>query len=534
MSFATVTFFVFCVIVFALYYARASRPWQNWVSVVASYVFYAWWDYRFCSLMLIASVMDYVVGARLYVTREPWRRRALLAVCLTGNLGMLGFFKYYNFFAESLSALGASLGLTLHPSTLQIILPAGISFYTFQTMSYTLDIYRGRFQPVRDLGAYMAFVSFFPQLVAGPIERATHLLPQVCQVRRFDYTRACDGMRLILWGLFKKMVIADNVAAVADQLYGAPAAYSGPALALATFCFGLQIYTDFSAYSDIAAGTANLFGIELIRNFAYPYFAQNVAEFWRRWHISLSTWFRDYVYVPLGGSRISAWRTRFNVMITFLLSGLWHGASWNFVIWGGLNGLGFLPATFRAKRPKVGPETAPAGAGLLPSPAVLLRIAATQAFIFLGWIFFRAKTLPQSWGVLRDILSVKGGAEGWQQAQALVLDHRHMFVIVAVFLGVEWVRRGAWNVLTLSRLSERVAAVALTVAALQLPFWGIRRCAAAGVAGVLLGRALDRWLPARVSARLASPLQWVFLVLFFWLIMFFGTYARGAFIYFQF
>jgi alginate O-acetyltransferase complex protein AlgI len=534
MSFASVTFFLFCILVFALYHGWARRGWQNAVTVTASYVFYAWWDWRFCGLMLVSSLVDYWAGGALERTANPLRRRLVLGLSLGVNLGMLGFFKYFNFFVENLAGLVARLGLPLETGTLQIILPVGISFYTFQTLSYTIDIYRRQFRPVRDFGAYMAFVSFFPQLVAGPIERASHLLPQFLSARRFSPERAWLGLRLILWGLFKKMVIADNLAAVVDGIYAAPGGHSGPVLLLATVAFAFQIYGDFSAYSDIASGTAHLFGIDLMRNFAFPYFSQSVAEFWRRWHISLSTWFRDYVYIPLGGSRGGPGRTRLNVLATFALSGLWHGASWNFVVWGVLNGLGML-----AVRPggggKAGPAQVPGGPGAWPGVASLVRMLGTFAFLGLTWVFFRAATLGEALQVVRDILLVKGGAAGWAAAGELAGRHGVVFRLLPLFLLAEWLQRRQWPVLALHGFFESWMALVLAAAGFRLALAAGNGPAYGGIlAGWAAGWVIDRCVPAAVAARLGRICRWLFFTLFFWLILHAGTYVRGAFIYFQF
>ncbi|NLG36273.1 MAG: MBOAT family protein [Lentisphaerae bacterium] len=535
MSFATLTFFLFCVLVFGLYHARAVRGWQNGLLVVASYVFYGWWDYRFCSLMLVSSLVDYWAGRAIERSSHPGRRRLCLGISLATNLGMLGFFKYFNFFAENLALLMESVGVPFHAGTLNIVLPVGISFYTFQTMSYTLDIYRGQFHPVKNFPAYMAFVSFFPQLVAGPIERASHLLPQFLSARRFDAVRAWGGMRLILWGLFKKMVVADNLAAVVDPLYANPGLHSGPELLVATVAFAVQIYCDFSAYSDIASGTAGLFGIDLMRNFAFPYFSRSVGEFWRRWHISLSTWFRDYVYIPMGGSRRGPGRTRVNILLTFAVSGLWHGASWNFVIWGVLNGLGMMLGTSAGRRDRSGPSRVPGGASGWPSLSSLAAMLGTFGFICLTWVFFRAATLGDALDALRAILTLKGGAEGWAAVGRLMEQNEVIFRLIPLFLLAEWLRRRSWNVLALSGFFESWMALVLAAAG-----WWVSAGEQALPGYVLIplgwlaGRAMRRVLPAALADGLGRGIRWLFFTVFFWLILHSGTYVRGAFIYFQF
>ena len=337
------------------------------------------------------------------------RRKLLLFVSLLVNLGLLGFFKYYNFFIEGFTDSFTMLGFSIQPNTLNIILPVGISFYTFQTLSYTIDIYRRKLEPTSDFVAFGSFVSFFPQLVAGPIERATALLPQFFERKKFDRAAATDGLRQILWGFFKKLVIADNCAEFANLIFNNSDTYSGSALVLGAVFFTFQIYGDFSGYSDIAIGTSKLFGFNLSRNFAYPYFSRDMAEFWRRWHISLSTWFRDYLYIPLGGSRGSTWLKVRNVFIIFLVSGFWHGANWTFLIWGGLNALYFLPILL-AKRNRLNLDIV-AKDRLLPRFSELFKMIMTFSLTVLAWIFFRAESLGHAVSYIkriftRDLLSV--------------------------------------------------------------------------------------------------------------------------------
>ena len=532
MSFASLTFFLFCCLAFGLHYAVRRRWWQNTVLIVASYTFYAWWDYRFCSLMLISSAVDYIAGRGIHGSARPGVRKAYLALSLACNLGMLGFFKYAGFFVESLGGAAEAIGLTLSTTTLRIILPVGISFYTFQTMSYTIDIYRRRFAPIRDVSAYMAFVSFFPQLVAGPIERASHLLPQFTQCRVFDARRGTQGLRLILWGLFKKMVIADNLGSLVDAVYTTPGAWSGPALALATAAFAGQIYADFSAYSDIAAGTARLFGIELMRNFAYPGFSRSPGEFWRRWHISLSTWFRDYVFIPLGGSRCGPVRRRVNLLVTFLVSGLWHGAAWNFVIWGGLNGLALIPGTFRHQGARRD-DGLPGGSGRLPSPAALAMMAGTQLVVGLTWVFFRTDTLRDAGLVLRRIVTWAADDAGLQGVSALPEAVPRTLCLWAGFLLVEWMRRDRWDVLETAYPAELVAGIGLVVSGFALGMGAWIWAGGIAVGGLVAAAGVHRWRRQAPEGVMAAG-RWVLYSLLFWLIMAVGTYSRGAFIYFQF
>ena len=404
MIFTTLTFVIFLALIFAAYWLIPSYKAQNCLLVFASFVFYGWWDVRFCALMFGAAGMDFLVGLGLEKSTNDRFRRALLFVTLCGNLGLLGFFKYCNFFMENMQILLTSLGFDVSPSTLRIILPVGISFYTFQTMSYTIEVYRRHMHATNSVIDYFAFVTFFPQLAAGPIERATRLLPQFERQREFDPVAASDGCRQMLWGFFKKMAIADNLAIVVDQCYRQPGMYSGVQMAFATFCFAFQIYCDFSAYSDIATGMGKLFGISLMRNFAYPYFSQTIGEFWRRWHISLSSWFRDYVFIPLGGSHSRAGRTAQNILATFALSGIWHGASWNFLIWGLINGSAVLPTALSKSNVGLRPHDTPGGERLIPTPATLFRMARTFLIVCLAWVFFRAATIHDAIAILRSFV----------------------------------------------------------------------------------------------------------------------------------
>lgn len=341
MLFNSVDFIIFLPIVFLLYWGvfRRNVKARNLFLLIVSYIFYGWWDWRFLSLIFISSLVDYLLGNLISQTENPRKRKQFLMVSLFTNLGILVFFKYSNFFVESFISSFSTLGMQFSYSPLNIILPVGISFYTFQTLSYTIDIYNRKFQPIKDPISFFAFVSFFPQLVAGPIERAKDLLPQFTTLKKFNYDDAREGMLMIIGGFFKKIVIADRLAIFINNVYGNIHEATGVSLWIAILFFAFQLYLDFSAYSDIAIGIAKLLGFNLSTNFRHPYLSTSFSDFWKRWHISLSTWFRDYVYIPLGGNRKGKKRTIINVMIVFLLSGLWHGASWNFVIWGGLNGL---------------------------------------------------------------------------------------------------------------------------------------------------------------------------------------------------
>ena len=344
MLFNSITYFLFFVLVFSLYWTILRKKFmgQNLFLLIASYFFYGWWDVRFLILIFISSSVDFFLGRAIFNQPDKKKKQYILGLCMVINLGMLGFFKYYNFFVDNFSSLMIHFGFQPNIKMFHIILPVGISFYTFQSLSYSIDIYRDKIKPTNNFVSFMTFVSFFPQLVAGPIERASNLLPQFLKARIFNRDHFVAGFRFILYGLFKKMVIADRLAYFVNHIYDTPEKYDGTILLAATFMFGFQIYCDFSGYSDIAIGSARLLGFDLMQNFRTPYLTRSFRDFWRRWHISLSTWFRDYVYIPLGGNRVSQGRWIFIILLTFSLSGLWHGASLKFVIWGGLHGIGLV------------------------------------------------------------------------------------------------------------------------------------------------------------------------------------------------
>jgi len=447
MGFTTLTFTLFFAVVFSLYWGIRKRTPQNILLLVASYIFYASWDSRFCLLILTNSLVDYSVGLGLERAERPLLRRLLLGISLVCNLGLLAFFKYSNFFIENLQALLQSIGWHASLPTLKIVLPLGISFYTFKTLSYTIEVYRRQMKATPRLIEYLTFVSFFPQLLAGPIDRAAHLLPQFLSPRQFNYPIAVDGCRQILLGFFKKIVLADNLLPVVSLAYNSPETATGPQLCLATICFAFEIYLDFSAYSDIAIGLAKLLGFDSMRNFAYPYFSQTMAEFWRKWHISLTSWFRDYVYFSLGGVRGSRLRRSLNVVITFLLSGLWHGASWNFIAWGGLNGVAIVPEMFRRRRRKAAVENK-----WLPSPRVFFNILLTFAITCLTWVFFRAQTFSQALLILKKIISGVWNVAAYRSLTASLAAspmRGRIFIFLTAFICVEWLQRHREHPLTL-------------------------------------------------------------------------------------
>jgi D-alanyl-lipoteichoic acid acyltransferase DltB (MBOAT superfamily) len=405
MIFNSIDFAVFLPVVFLCYWFVFNRNLllQNLFVVAASYVFYGWWDWRFLILMTVTIVCSWASGVWIANTRrrddldeKAIRRRArrITAANIVLNLLVLGFFKYYNFFVQNFVEAFTLFGKELSVHTLKIILPVGISFYTFQALSYSIDVYREKIAPTKDIVSFFAFVSFFPQLVAGPIERATNLLPQFQVKRTFDYAQAVDGMRQILWGLFKKMVVADNCAVVVNSIFENYTIHSSGNLLIGGALFAFQIYGDFSGYSDIAIGSARLFGIKLMRNFAFPYFSRDIAEFWRRWHISLTTWFRDYVYIPLGGSRVSKAKVVRNTFIIFLVSGLWHGANWTFIAWGAYHALLFLPLLLLGKNRKY--TNVVAENRLFPTLKECSAMLLTFFLVVIGWIIFRAESMHQA------------------------------------------------------------------------------------------------------------------------------------------
>ena len=440
MLFNSIDFAIFLPIVFILYWFVTNKnlKLQNLLIVVASYIFYGWWDWRFLSLIVFSTTVDFVVGQRLKNEENVLARKLLLWTSILVNLGFLGFFKYYNFFIENFISAFSFFGTKINANTLNIILPVGISFYTFQTLSYTIDVYKRKIDATSDFIAFSAFVSFFPQLVAGPIERATNLLPQFFRKRSFDYDNALHGLTQIAWGLFKKVVIADSCAFIANQIFDNYSSYSGSTLLLGAVFFAFQIYGDFSGYSDIAIGTARLFGFNLIRNFNYPYFSRDIAEFWRRWHISLNTWFRDYVYIPLGGSRGSDWIKVRNVFIIFIISGLWHGANWTFLTWGLLNACFFLPLML-AKSNRKNLDIVAQGK-LLPSIKEAFQIGITFGLTVFAWIFFRAENISMAFEYISTILSPslisKPYVFGVGLAKAFLTT-----IFIIVMLGIEWFGR---------------------------------------------------------------------------------------------
>lgn len=437
MIFNSIDFAFFLPIVFIIYWIfKNSLKKQNLIIVIASYVFYGWWDWRFLSLIFLSSIVDFSIGLNLKKEYSEIYRKALLWSSIVINLGVLGFFKYYNFFVDNFVYVFSFFGNDISVNSLNIILPVGISFYTFQTLSYTIDVYKRRLEPTKDFITFSAFVSFFPQLVAGPIERATHLLPQFYKKRTFEYNLAVDGLRQILWGLFKKIVIADNCAEYANWIFNHSDHASGSTLILGALFFTFQIYGDFSGYSDIAIGTSRLFGFDLMKNFAFPYFSRDIAEFWRRWHISLSTWFRDYLYIPLGGSKGGTLNKVKNTFIIFIVSGFWHGANWTFIAWGALNAIYFLPLLLRNKNRRHIEIVAYNKS--LPSFKDLFNIGITFSLTVFAWVFFRAENINHAFNYISSIFSKSIlSIPKYSGAHSSII----IVIITIAFIIIEWIGR---------------------------------------------------------------------------------------------
>jgi D-alanyl-lipoteichoic acid acyltransferase DltB (MBOAT superfamily) len=440
MLFNSLDFAVFLPIVFVLYWfiLNNNLSIQNVFLVIVSYVFYGWWDWRFLSLIIFSSLIDFILGREIYKTDNINRRKSFLYASIAVNIGFLGFFKYYNFFLDSFVNSFSFFGINFSVSALSIILPVGISFYTFQTLSYTIDVYRSKLKPSENPIAFFAFVSFFPQLVAGPIERAANLLPQFYKKRIFNYDLAVSGLRLILWGFFQKIVIADGCALYVNDIFQNYLHYSSPTLVFGTVLFAFQIYGDFAGYSNIAIGISRLFGFKLMRNFNYPYFSRDIAEFWRRWHISLSTWFRDYLYIPLGGSKGSTWNKIRNVFSIFIVSGFWHGANWTFIIWGALNAFFFLPLLLSNKN-RTYPNEISANQ-FLPSIKTGFQILSTFAFTSFAWIFFRSNTVTDALLYIK-LIFINQDYSSLSSDRTINNDVKPLLVYILFLVLFEWYNR---------------------------------------------------------------------------------------------
>jgi alginate O-acetyltransferase complex protein AlgI len=430
MLFNSYEFALFLPLVFILYWFVFNKTiqLQNIFLLVVGYIFYGWWDWRFLFLIAFSTLFDFTIGLQLEkATGETKRKWLFIASCIV-NIGFLAFFKYFNFFIDNFIAAFAAIGYHIPTVSLKIILPVGISFYTFQSLSYTIDIYRRKMKPVTNLISFAAFISFFPQLVAGPIERAFNLLPQFSKARVFDKTQAVIGMRQILWGLFKKIVIADTLSGYVEQIFTSYSVLPGSTLALGAVYFAVQIYCDFSGYSSIAIGTARLFGFTLMQNFNYPYFSTNVSEFWRKWHISLTSWFRDYVYIPMGGSKVSLPKTIFNILFVFSLSGFWHGANWTFIIWGLLNGVYLIPNLLLNKKSSktISSEI---------SISIISKMIITFALITFTWIFFRSANVSQAFQYINGLFSKSLFQYPVQHGMAITIP------LIAILFTIEWLRK---------------------------------------------------------------------------------------------
>lgn len=432
MLFNSMEFAIFLPIVFMLYWAIPNK--YRWILLlVSSYYFYMSWNVKYVFLILFTTLVSYGCALLLESTESVSRRKGYLVLTSVVSLGVLFFFKYFNFFSESFCSLLQSFAIPMHPITLKLMLPVGISFYTFQTLSYVIDVYRGNVKAERHLGKYAAFISFFPQLVAGPIERTSNLLPQISKEHHFQYEKASYGLRLMAWGFYKKIVVADTLALYVDPVYGNVQMYKGLALIMSTVLFTIQIYCDFSGYSDIAIGTAKLFDVDLMRNFNSPYFSASIKEFWSRWHISLSTWFRDYVYIPLGGNRCKKSRHYLNLIITFLLSGLWHGANWTYVIWGAVHGVAQVIENFITG----GGKKQDKGHGL----RWLLAVAAVFIFCNCAWVFFRASSLGDAIyvfshaldGITSPLTYVMAGIADMQMDRYILLYLLILILILVIY-----------------------------------------------------------------------------------------------------
>lgn len=445
MLFNSFSFLIFLPIVFILYWFVFHKKfqYQNMLLLFASFYFYACWDWRFMFLLLFSILLDYVSGIKIENSSGKHEAKIWLTISIAINLGFLGFFKYYNFFIESFADLLNGFGMKTNIWLLNIVLPVGISFYTFHGLSYVIDVYKKRISSEKNFVDYAVFVSYFPLLVAGPIERATHLLPQIQRKRTFNYEQATDGLRQILWGFFKKMVIADNCAPLVNEIFNNYHSESSVTLVLGVILFAFQIYGDFSGYSDIALGVSRLFGIELLKNFAFPYFSRDIAEFWRRWHISLSSWFRDYLYIPLGGSKGGLWMKIRNTFAIFLVSGFWHGANWTFIVWGGLNAIYFLPLLL-AKTNRQNLEVIAKGR-LFPNLKEFFQVIITFAITCFAWIFFRADSVSDALMYIKNMCTGK-----------LHLSNpfpTKVFALIGIMLLIEWINRSQFHGLEIKRFN---------------------------------------------------------------------------------
>ncbi len=434
MLFNSVDFAVFLPLVFGLYWllGTSRRKAQNVLILLSSYFFYAWWNWQLLGLILLSTAIDFWAGQEIHASSDRQSKKRWLALSIGVNIGLLLFFKYCNFFIDSFATAFQFLGYSFTSAQLEIALPVGISFYTFQTLSYSIDIYRKQLEPTTDWIAFGAFVSFFPQLVAGPIERAKDLLPQFHQQRSFSYLQARDGLQQLFWGLFKKVAIADQCAPLVDHIFQFHDQYSGGTLLLGALLFSFQIYADFSGYSDMAIGTAKLFGFRLSQNFSTPYFATNIRQFWQKWHISLTAWFRDYLYISLGGNRKGRLRTVQNIIAVFLVSGLWHGAEWKFVYWGLMHAMLFIIAVY------LWPALFPASLARPIRIVSVLKGVVTFLVVSIAWVFFRAENLEAAFRILDSIGNFPGYAFELPKSIPTLIP---LLFTIALMLVIEWRHR---------------------------------------------------------------------------------------------
>ena len=433
MLFNSLEFLIFLPTVFLLYWFVFQKHLkvQNLLLLISSYVFYGWWDWRFLFLIFLSTIVDYFVGLKIHGSSDKKTKKSYLWISILFNLGLLGFFKYFKFFIDSWIDFLGAFGYEYQSTwTLKVILPVGISFYTFQTMSYSLDIYFKKLKPTKDFISFASFVSFFPQLVAGPIERASNLLPQILKNRVFKYEQGVQGLRLILWGMFKKVVIADSLGWRVDYVFNNYQSFDGGVLLLGLIYFSFQIYCDFSGYSDIAIGVSKLFGFELISNFKFPYFSRDIGEFWRRWHISLSSWFRNYLYIPLGGSKGGQWLSIRNIFIIFIVSGFWHGANWTFLMWGLIHAMLYIPLFLRGMNRQY-TTTVVAENRWFPNIKELLQIGITFFSTMVAWVFFRSENITNAFDYLFKMINEIG----------LPFDNHGGIIFVALLIVIEWFMR---------------------------------------------------------------------------------------------
>jgi alginate O-acetyltransferase complex protein AlgI len=435
MLFNSISFLIFLSVVFFLYWFvfQKSLRAQNLFILIASYVFYGWWDWKYLLIIIFGSAVNFFSGLKLACNSTPIHRKIILLISCVASLGMLCLFKYYNFFTASLAGAFNSIGIGLQLRTLDVILPVGISFYTFRMLSYTIDVYRKKVDPTRDAIAFFAFIGFFPHLAAGPIERADRFLPQFFRKRIINYENAADGLRQMLWGFFKKIVIADNCAIVVNKIFNDFQTLPGSTLLIGAFYFTIQIYCDFSGYSDIAIGCSRLLGFDTMKNFTCPYFSRDIAEFWRRWHISLTSWFRDYLYIPLGGSRRTRFITIRNTFIIFILCGIWHGANWTFVAWGFINAIFFLPLLIIGSNRKH--LNSVAQGKLIPGIRETLQMTITFILTMFAWIFFRADSIIQALSYVEHIFSKS------LFSMPIVHNMRMLVPMILLMIATEWIQR---------------------------------------------------------------------------------------------